>query len=197
MDKGATLGFVYPENDIPIIQSPIAIIRNSKNLDAAKALYDYIISEDGQKVLLDGKDVSEEIRSQNVTKAVSEMAAHELVRKRMVELQQKLAEDRGVVMDGRDIGTHVLPGAALKVFMSATVEERARRRFEENKKRDILTPLVELQEEIAMRDKMDSEREVAPLKQAQDAVFLDTTPLTIAEAAEAILKLAQERLMGS
>ena len=125
------------------------------------------------------------------------MAAHELVRKRMVELQQKLAEDRGVVMDGRDIGTHVLPGAALKVFMSATVEERARRRFEENKKRDILRPLVELQEEIAMRDKMDSEREVAPLKQAQDAVFLDTTPLTIAEAAEAILKLAQERLMGS
>ncbi|MFK8793401.1 (d)CMP kinase [Planococcus plakortidis] len=158
---------------------------------------DLIPVEGGQKVLLDGQDVSEAIRSQYVTKAVSEMAAHELVRKRMVELQQKLAESRGVVMDGRDIGTHVLPGAALKVFMSATVEERARRRFEENKKRDIMTPLVELQEEIAMRDKMDSEREVAPLKQAEGAVYLDTTPLTIAEAAEAILKLAEERLMAS
>ncbi|MGM0897448.1 MAG: (d)CMP kinase [Bacillota bacterium] len=155
---------------------------------------DLIPVEGGQKVWLDGQDVSEAIRSQYVTKAVSEMAAHELVRKRMVELQQKLAEDRGVVMDGRDIGTHVLPYAALKVFMSATVEERARRRFEENKKRGIMTPLEELQAEIATRDKMDSEREVAPLQQAQDAVFLDTTTLTISEAAQAILKLAEERM---
>lgn len=147
----------------------------------------------GQKVLLDGEDVSEAIRSQYVTKAVSEMAAHELVRRRMVELQQKLAEGRGVVMDGRDIGTHVLPSAALKVFMSATVEERARRRFEENKKRGISTPLEELQAEIAQRDKMDSEREVAPLQQAQDAVYLDTTSLSIIEAAAAIMKLAEER----
>lgn len=160
----------------------------------AETEIDLIPVEGGQKVLLDGEDVSEAIRSQYVTKAVSEMAAHELVRKRMVELQQKLAEDRGVVMDGRDIGTHVLPYAALKVFMSATVEERARRRFEENKKRDILTPLEQLQEEIAKRDKMDSERDVAPLQQAQDALYLDTTSLTISEAAEAILKLAEERL---
>ncbi|MBT2582030.1 (d)CMP kinase [Planococcus sp. ISL-109] len=159
----------------------------------AETEIDLIPVEGGQKVLLDGKDVSEAIRSQHVTKAVSEMAAHELVRRRMVELQQKLAEARGVVMDGRDIGTHVLPDAALKVFMSATVEERARRRFEENRKRNITTPLEELQAEIAQRDKMDSEREVAPLQQAQDAVFLDTTPLTISEAAEAIMKLAEER----
>ncbi|MFC4712357.1 (d)CMP kinase [Planococcus dechangensis] len=154
---------------------------------------DLIPIEGGQKVLLDGEDVSEAIRSQYVTKAVSEMAAHELVRRRMVELQQKLAEGRGVVMDGRDIGTHVLPAAALKVFMSASVEERARRRFEENKKRNITTPLEELQAEIAQRDKMDSEREVAPLQQAQDAVYLDTTSLSITEAAAAIMKLAEER----
>lgn len=159
----------------------------------AQTEIDLIPIEGGQKVLLDGEDVSEAIRSQYVTKAVSEMAAHELVRKRMVELQQKLAEGRGVVMDGRDIGTHVLPFAALKVFMSATVEERARRRFEENKKRGIATPLEELQAEIAQRDKMDSEREVAPLQQAQDAVYLDTTSLSITEAAAAIMKLAEER----
>ncbi|TWT28300.1 (d)CMP kinase [Planomicrobium sp. CPCC 101110] len=151
-------------------------------------------SENGQLVFLDKKDVTEDIRSQNVTKAVSEMAAHELVRLRMVELQQQLADGRGVVMDGRDIGTHVLPNAALKVFMSASVEERARRRFVENKKRNIETPLEELQEEIAKRDKMDSEREVAPLKKADDAIFIDTTPLTIRQAADEILRLAKERL---
>jgi cytidylate kinase len=151
-------------------------------------------SENGQLVFLDGKDVTEDIRSQHVTKAVSEMAAHELVRLRMVELQQQLAEGRGVVMDGRDIGTHVLPNAALKIFMSASVEERARRRFEENKKRNIETPLEELQDEIAKRDKMDSEREVAPLRKADDAIFMDTTSLTIQQAADEILRLAKERL---
>ncbi|EIM06739.1 cytidylate kinase [Planococcus antarcticus DSM 14505] len=152
-------------------------------------------SGDGQLVFLDKKDVTEAIRSQHVTKAVSEMAAHEQVRQRMVELQQQLADGRGVVMDGRDIGTHVLPEAALKVFMSASVEERARRRFEENKKRNILTPLEELQAEIAKRDKMDSERIVSPLRQADDAIFIDTTDLTIAQAAQEILKLAEERLL--
>lgn len=151
-------------------------------------------SENGQLVFLDGQDVTETIRLQRVTQAVSEMAAHELVRKRMVEMQQLLAEGRGVVMDGRDIGTHVLPQAELKVFMSASVEERARRRFEENERRNIHIPLAELQKEIALRDKMDSEREFAPLKRAEDAIFLDTTPLTIKEAADAILKLTEERL---
>ena len=151
-------------------------------------------SEKGQLVFLDGQNVTKDIRSQDVTKAVSEIAAHESVREQMVRLQQQLAQGRGVVMDGRDIGTHVLPNAALKVFMSASVEERARRRFEENKGRNISTPLEELQKEIADRDKMDSEREFAPLRKAEDAIFLDTTSLTIEEAAAAILKLTTERL---
>ncbi|WP_201764041.1 (d)CMP kinase [Planococcus halocryophilus] len=174
-------------------------INMASNEEAGKLLAETEIdlqpSEGGQLVFLDKNNVTEAIRSQNVTKAVSEMAAHELVRMRMVELQQQLAEGRGVVMDGRDIGTHVLPDAALKVFMSASVEERARRRFVENQKRDILTSLEELQAEIAKRDKMDSEREVAPLRQADDAIYLDTTSLTIEQAAQEILKLAEERLI--
>lgn len=161
----------------------------------AKTEIDLQPSENGQLVFLDKVNVTDAIRSQDVTKAVSEMAAHELVRKRMVELQQLLAEGRGVVMDGRDIGTHVLTDAALKVFMSATVEERARRRFEENQKRNIFTSLEDLQAEIAERDKMDSEREVSPLRQAEDAVFLDTTHLSIDQAAQQIMKLAEERMM--
>lgn len=97
-------------------------------------------------------------------------------------------------MDGRDIGTDVLPNAELKVFMSASVEERARRRYEENILRGIDTPLADLQKEIAARDKMDSERAVSPLRQAEDAFYLDTTELSIEEAAQEILKLAEERL---
>lgn len=152
-------------------------------------------SENGQLVFLDGVEVTEAIRTQQVTKAVSEMSAHALVRERMVELQRQLAKSRGVVMDGRDIGTDVLPNAALKVFMSATVEERALRRFADNKARGIDTPLAELQEEIAARDKMDSEREVSPLKQADDAIYIDTTDLTIQQAAQKILALAEERMV--
>lgn len=151
-------------------------------------------SDNGQLVFMDGEEVTEAIRTQQVTKAVSEMSAHALVRERMVELQRQLAKSRGVVMDGRDIGTDVLPNAALKVFMSATVEERAMRRFADNKARGIDTPLAELQEEIAARDKMDSEREVSPLKQAADAIYIDTTDLTIREAAQEILALAKERM---
>ena len=160
----------------------------------AKTAIDLQPSENGQLVFLDQQNVTEAIRSQEVTGSVSEMAAHESVRLQMVKLQQQLAEGRGVVMDGRDIGTDVLPKAELKVFMSASVEERARRRFEENKKRNIHTPLEELQGEIAKRDQMDSERKVSPLRQADDAIYLDTTSLTIREAAAEILRLAGERL---
>ena len=112
----------------------------------------------------------------------------------MVNRQREMAERGGVVMDGRDIATAVLPKAELKIYMSATVEERARRRFEDNKQRGIEASIEKLQEEIALRDKLDSEREASPLVQAPDAIFLDTTDLTIAQAAEAILQLVSERM---
>ena len=196
------LGYIYIDTGAMYRAITLKAIREGINLEsgeeAGRLLADTRIdlqpSQDGQLVFLDGKNVTEDIRSQNVTNSVSMMAAHESVRKQMVKLQQILASGRGVVMDGRDIGTQVLPNAELKVFMSATVEERARRRFEENKKRGIDTPLDDLQKEIAARDKMDSEREVSPLRQAQDALYLDTTKLTIVDAASEILKLAEERL---
>ncbi|KOP80671.1 cytidylate kinase [Lysinibacillus sp. FJAT-14745] len=152
-------------------------------------------SSEGQLVFLDGKNVSAEIRSNEVTSSVSQVAAHAKIRELLVEQQQKLADNGGVVMDGRDIATHVLKNAELKIFMSATVEERARRRFIDNQKRGIESSIEKLQEEIALRDKMDSEREASPLIQAEDAIFLDTTALSIDEAALAILKLAQEKMI--
>ncbi len=151
-------------------------------------------SESGQLVFLDGQDVSNEIRSNEVTGNVSRVACHATMREIMVERQREMAERGGVVMDGRDIATAVLPKAELKVYMSATVAERARRRYEDNKQRGIESSIETLKEEIALRDKLDSEREASPLVQAPDALFLDTTDLTIQQAADAILKLASERM---
>lgn len=151
-------------------------------------------SPEGQLVFLDNQEVTEEIRSKEVTGSVSIVAAHANLRKEMVLRQVEMGKHGGIVMDGRDIGTHVLTNAELKVFMSASVEERARRRFIENAKRGINTSLEELMAEIALRDKLDSEREASPLIQADDAIFIDTTSLSIEEVSEKIMKLATERM---
>ncbi len=151
-------------------------------------------TKNGQVVKVDGVDVTEAIRSQEVTAAVSQVAAYEQVRTLMVEKQRELAQKAGVVMDGRDIGTHVLPNAELKIFMTASVEERAMRRFKENETRGIHTSLEELEREIQARDEADMNREVSPLTQADDAVLLDTTSMTIDEVAATIDRLAEERV---
>lgn len=151
-------------------------------------------TNDGQAIIVDDKDVSEEIRSQEVTQAVSAVATHNGVRKLMVEKQRNLSDDSGVVMDGRDIGTDVLPDAQLKIFMTASVDERAQRRQDENVKRGIISSFENLKLEISERDRADTEREISPLRQADDAVFIDTTSLSIVEVAEKISRLAKERL---
>jgi CMP/dCMP kinase len=150
--------------------------------------------EAGQKVLLDGIEVTNEIRTAEVTNQVSYASVHEQVRKEMVKRQQLFAMDGGVVMDGRDIGTHVLPNAEVKVFLLASVEERAQRRHAENIEKGFPSDLEKLEQEIAARDKIDSEREVAPLRKAEDAVEIDTTSLSIADVVEKIMDLALERI---
>lgn len=148
----------------------------------------------GQVVIVDGKDVTEDIRSQLVTASVSSVATHMGVRQLMVDKQRFLAIGAGVVMDGRDIGTAVLPDAELKIFMTASVEERAMRRLIENEKRGFTTSLEQLKAEIAERDRADSEREVSPLRQAEDAVLIDTTSMSITDVAEKISELAELRM---
>lgn len=188
-------GAMYRALTYKAIQERIEL-SNGKALGALLAATDILLvpSENGQAVIMDGKDVSEVIRSSEVTSAVSEVAAHEEVRTLMVEKQRQLGEGSGVVMDGRDIGTHVLPNADLKVFMTASVEERALRRYAENQTRNIDTPLEELKKEIRERDEADSNRKVSPLKQADDAILLDTTSMTIEEVSDEISRLAKERL---
>ena len=151
-------------------------------------------SSAGQLVYVDGEEVTDVIRTPKVTNAVSQVATHEPVRERMVELQRSIGEAGAVVMDGRDIGTAVLPFAQLKIFMTASVEERPERRYAENKSRGIETPLEELKEEIRKRDRLDTEREHSPLVQAEDALLVDTTGRTIKEVAQEIEQLAKERI---
>ncbi|MDF9653452.1 (d)CMP kinase [Bacillus cereus] len=145
--------------------------------------------ENTQLVFLNGQDVSEVIRTPDVTNRVSIVAKHRLVREEMVRRQQELAKKGGVVMDGRDIGTHVLPDAEVKIFMLASVEERAERRHLENSNKGFDSNLEQLKEEIAQRDKLDSEREVSPLKKADDALELDTTSLSIEEVVQKIMSI--------
>ncbi|WP_243386491.1 (d)CMP kinase [Bacillus kexueae] len=152
-----------------------------------------IPTDSGQKVMVNGEDVTEIIRSNEVTKNVSIVAKHALVREEMVKRQRDMARGGGVVMDGRDIGTHVLPDAELKVFLKASVEERAKRRHEENLQKGFPSDLEQLKADIALRDKLDSEREVAPLKKADDAIEIDTTSLTIDEVVSKIEQLVEER----
>ena len=139
------------------------------------------------QVKVDGTDVTGEIRTPEVTAIVSQVAALGPVREKMVDLQRKMAEKGGVLMDGRDMATNGLPNADVKLFLTASIEERARRRFKEMQEKGYDVKLEELQADIAARDKADSEREISPLVQAEDAELLDTSDMSIDQVVEAIL----------
>ena len=145
-----------------------------------------------QRVLLNGEDVSEAIRQPEVSGAASTVSAIPAVRQFLFDLQQNMANEHEVLMDGRDIGTVVLPDAQLKIFLTATPEERARRRYEQIKDTSDVT-YEEILRDINQRDYQDTHREIAPLKQAEDAVYLDTTDMSFDEVVDAILSLTKER----
>lgn len=188
-------GAMYRAVTYKAIQSNIQLNDSSKIEKMLNATtIELTPSEQGQLVFVDGENVSQAIRSNEVTSNVSEVAAHANIREILVAMQKELAAAGGIVMDGRDIGTHVLKEAELKVFMSASVEERAKRRQLDNERRGIESTLEGLVEDIARRDKFDSERKASPLVQAADAIYLDTTELTIQQAVEEILRLATERM---
>lgn len=151
-----------------------------------------LVYADGKtKVTVDGKDVSQAIRTPEVSAIVSKVAALGPVREKMVDLQRKMADRGNVLMDGRDIATNVLPNANVKIFLTASIEERAKRRFKEMQTKGYAVTLEKLQADIAARDKADSEREISPLVQAKYAVLLDTTGLSIAEVVERILAMCK------
>ncbi|MFD6508781.1 MULTISPECIES: (d)CMP kinase [Bacillus] len=181
-------GAMYRAITYAALEQKVDIENEEKLMEVVKNVnIEFQQGENTQLVFLNGQDVSEVIRTPDVTNRVSIVAKHRLVREEMVRRQQELAKKGGVVMDGRDIGTHVLPDAEVKIFMLASVEERAERRHLENMNKGFDSNLEQLKEEIARRDKLDSEREVSPLKKADDALELDTTSLSIEEVVQKIM----------
>lgn len=146
------------------------------------------------RVLLDGRDVTQAIREPRVTNAISPISENSEVRAIMVDKQRAIGRNGGVVMEGRDIGTVVFPDADLKIFMQASLDERARRRQDELATMGIARDIETLRQEIARRDQKDSNRKIAPLVQAADAILLDTTSMTIEQQVEFILQALEKKL---
>lgn len=149
--------------------------------------------EDACRVFVGTTDVSDAIRTQAISSRVSSVSALAVVREKLVQLQRNMAKGGGVILDGRDIGTVVLPDADLKIFLTASVQSRARRRYLEIQAKGGTETLEEIAASIAARDDMDSHRAVSPLRQADDAVLLDNSELNLEETADAIADLIQQR----
>jgi cytidylate kinase len=145
------------------------------------------------RIAVDGTDVSREIRQTEIGQGASKIGTIAGVREALVKEQQRMARAGGVVMEGRDIGTVVLPGAELKIFLTGSVEERARRRYLELQRKGQNTVMADVVEEVRKRDEQDSTRKESPLKKADDAVEVDTTGMTIEQVVDSVVRLARER----
>ncbi len=197
------LGFVYIDTGAMYRAAGLACLRQgiiirqeqeeASNL-VKKTDIDLAITEEGQRIFLNGEDVTGLIRTPEVSMAASDVSAIPDVRLQLVELQRKLANTRDVIMDGRDIGTYVLPGAPIKIFLTAGTEERARRRFAELKERGENCRFEAVLEELKLRDHNDSTRAFAPLKPAEDSIIVDTTELDFEQSFNRLYEIIQERL---
>ena len=198
----AELGYLYV--DTGAIYRTIGYYAHANHIDpkdeqaVASALpqvrVELTYGDDGlQHMLLNGQDVTKEIRLPEISLCASAVSAHPGVRAFLLEMQRELARTHNVIMDGRDIGTVVLPDADVKIFLTASPEARARRRMLELEQRGTPEPYEKILKEIEQRDWDDSHRATAPLRQAEDAVLLDTTELNFEESREALLKLIRER----
>ena len=148
--------------------------------------------EGEQQVLLNGENVNAFIRTEEVSMMTSNTSKYPAVREKLLYLQRELAAANNVIMDGRDIGTCVLPDAELKIYLTASASERAKRRYLEQKERGVESDLAQIERDIIARDEQDMNREIAPLKQAEDPIYLDTSDLTIEEVVTKIVSLVQK-----
>ncbi len=192
------LNFTYIDTGAMYRAFTQAVIKKGldpKSEEQAVTLIDGIsieLNEDGT-VICNGEDVTKIIREPLISGNVSYIAAMKPVRLALVELQRKMAAKKSVVMDGRDIGTYVLPNADVKIYQIASVETRAIRRYEENLEKGIKCTLEDVQADVRKRDYIDSHREFAPLKAAPDSVLIDTSFMTIDQAVEAVLRVVYEK----
>ena len=183
-------GAMYRGLAIHFLENGIEAEEKEKIAEACKDADVTIRYEDGQQqVYLNGKNITAKLREEAVGNMASKSSAIPEVRAKLLETQRELARKEDVIMDGRDIGTCVLPDADVKVFLTASVETRAKRRYDELVEKGVACDLEEIARDIAERDERDSTREIAPLKQAEDAVLIDSSYMTIEEVVAAIVKL--------
>lgn len=200
----ARLGFVYVDTGamyramaLYFLRKGIGAGEEDKISQAAQEVRVTIAYEDGaQQVILNGENVSALIRTEQVGAMASRISVYLPVREKLLQLQQGLAKKENVIMDGRDIGTCVLPGADLKIYLTADIKVRARRRFSELQEKGLACNLKDIEEEIEERDFRDKNREHSPLKKASDAVCIDTSRMDIGEVANRICTLAIDKGMA-
>lgn len=192
-------GYIYVDTGAMYRSMALYLIRQNidknditgieKACETADISIDYIDGE--QVVLLNGENVNGLIRTEEVGNMASVSSANGKVREKLVSLQQKLAKEKTVVMDGRDIGTVVLPDAGVKIYLTASSMVRAKRRFDELTAKGVACDINEIEQDIIERDNRDMTREISPLKQAEDAILVDTSDMTIDEVANKIIEIAK------
>lgn len=196
------LGFLYVDTGALYRAIALSVLRAGKNPERAEQVVP-VLAEisvslryvDGeQRVLLGAEDVSEEIRTAQVASASSHVSAIPQVREFLLELQRNLAKQNAVVMDGRDIGTVVLPQAQVKIFLTASLEERARRRWKELCEKEMQSDFHAVLEDVRRRDEQDISREISPLKQAPDATLIDTTGMNLEQSVQQILAVIHDSI---
>ena len=185
MYRSVTLAMLEQNVGIDDLDKIVEILKNIK--------IEFKEEENTKKVFLNGKDVTLKIRSKEVNEFVSPVSTIKIVREHLANLQREMAKTIDVIMEGRDIGTNVFPNADVKIYLDATPEERAQRRFKQNKENGIDIPFDEILKNVKERDYIDSHREIAPLKKAPEAIYIDSTGMTIDEEADEVIKIIEEK----
>ena len=187
IDTGATFRCVA----LNMIQKNVSM-NDEENLEKLLKEIDIEIKTNG-KIYLNGEDVTKRIRENDVNSLVSPISVIPMVRNRLLEIQRKIAKGKDVIMEGRDIGTVVFPNADVKIYLDATAEERAKRRVLQNKENGIASSYNEVLAGIKDRDKRDSTRKIAPLKRAEDAIYIDTTNMNIENVVKEIVNIIKDK----
>jgi len=187
-------GAMYRSMALYFIRHDIAAQDEEKIAAACPDIDVSIAYQDGeQQVILNGENVNGLIRTEQVSMMTSDTSKYPVVREKLLSLQRGLAEKENVIMDGRDIGTCVLPNADVKIYLTASAAERARRRYKEQTERGDDCDIKEIERDIIARDEQDMNREVAPLRQAEDAVLVDSSDMTIDQVVDEIIRIYQEK----
>ncbi len=196
----AELGFTYLDTGAMYRALTLKLHRNGIDPSDTSALLQIFEattisqSDDSTKIYLDGQDVSQDIRQHEISELTSQYSALPQIREWLVEMQRKIGEGKNIVMDGRDIGTHVLPNATVKIFLTATLQDRANRRYMELTEKGVQCTLEQIERDMEVRDIRDSTRDVTPLAKAEDAILVDTTGFPLEKSIAHITAIVKERL---